>query len=71
MPDGGGEVRLSVYDATGRLVKTLVDGYQPAGARTVRWDGRNDQGQPMASGIYFYRMTAPAFSESRKMFLLR
>jgi len=71
VPGGGGEVSLQVYDASGRLVKTLVDGYQPSGARAVSWDGRNGQGQPLASGIYFYRLTGPEVSESKKMFLYR
>jgi hypothetical protein len=71
VPDGGGDVTLRIYDASGRLVRTLVDGHEPSGARGVSWDGRDDQGRPLASGIYFYRLTAPTFSESRKMFLLK
>jgi len=71
VPDGGAEISLRVYDVSGRLVRTLFQGYEPAGARTVTWNGTNDQGQPMASGIYFYRMTAPMYSEQKKMILLR
>jgi len=71
VPDGGSTITLRIYDVSGRLVRTLVDGHQPAGARTVAWNGRNDRGGPMASGIYFYRMTAPGFSEMKKMVLLR
>jgi flagellar hook assembly protein FlgD len=71
IPDGGGDVTLQIYDVSGRLVRTLIDGYKPSGAGAVSWNGRNDQGQPMASGIYFYRMTAPGFSEMKKMVLLR
>jgi hypothetical protein len=71
VPDGGGDVTLQIYDVSGRLVRTLVNGYEPSGARAVSWNGRNDHGHPMASGIYFYRMTAPGFSEMKKMILLR
>jgi hypothetical protein len=71
VPGEGGEVSLRVYDASGRVVKTLIDGYQPSGSRNVSWDGNNDQGKALASGIYFYRLTGPEFSESKKMFLYR
>jgi flagellar hook assembly protein FlgD len=56
---------------TGNLVRTLVDGYQPAGIRAVSWHGKNDRGEPVASGTYFYRLTAPSFSEMKKMVLLK
>ena len=71
VPDGGAQVSLQIYGVSGRLVRTLVDGYEPSGTRTVTWDGRNDEGQPMASGIYFSRMTAPEFSEATKMILMK
>jgi hypothetical protein len=71
VPDGGGKVTLRIYDVTGRLVRTLVDGYEPAGSRAVTWNGRNDLGRSLASGIYFYRMTAREFSNTKKMILLR
>ncbi|MBN2564611.1 MAG: nuclear transport factor 2 family protein [Candidatus Eisenbacteria bacterium] len=71
VPDGGARVSLEVYDVSGRLVRTLVDGHEPAGTRTVTWDGRDDEGQPVASGIYFSRMTAPEFSETTKMILMK
>jgi len=71
VPDGGGNITLRIYDVEGRLVRTLVNGFESAGARQVSWNGSNDQGQPMVSGIYFYRMTAPGFSKIRKMVLIR
>jgi hypothetical protein len=71
VPEGGANVALRIYDVTGRLVRTLVDGYEPSGARTVTWAGRDDQGQPVASGTYFYQLTAPSFSERKKMVLLK
>ena len=71
VPPPGGKVTLTAYDVSGRLVRTLVDGVQSAGQHFVRWDGRNDGGRGMASGIYFCRMTAAGFTEKRKMVLLR
>jgi hypothetical protein len=71
VPEGGAQVSLQVYDIAGRLVRTLVDGYEPSGSRTVVWDGRDDEGQPVAGGIYFSRMTAGEFSETAKMIMLK
>lgn len=71
VPDGGANVSLRVYDLTGRLVRTLVDGPEPAGTRSVTWSGDDDRGQPVPSGTYFYRLTAPSFSEQKKMVLLK
>lgn len=51
-----GPVTVIVYDALGRKVKTLVDAQQPVGSHAVVWDGRDAGGQPVASGIYFYRL---------------
>ena len=64
-------VSLQVYDAGGRLVRTLVDESRPAGPFTVEWDGRNEAAQPVASGIYFYRLTAGEFVQTRKMVMLK
>jgi len=71
VPDGGASMSLQVYDVSGKLVRTLVDGFQPAGAHTVGWYGKNDQGRRVSSGTYFYQLTAPSFSEIRKMVLLK
>jgi len=62
---------LRIYDSAGRLVRTLVNGNEPSGTREVSWYGTNDQGQPVSSGVYFYQLTAPSFSETKKMVLLR
>jgi hypothetical protein len=69
--DGGGEVSIRIFDVAGRLVRTLVEGHQAAGSKSVTWSGANDHGQSVSSGIYFYRMTAPGFTRTRKMVLLR
>ncbi len=71
VPPGGGVVTIRVYDVAGRLVRTLIDESQAAGQKTVRWNGTNDTGTRVASGMYFYRMTAPGFTETRKMVLLQ
>ena len=68
-----GHVSLKVYNVAGQLVRTLVDDLQapsPDG-RQVTWDGRNDAGMQVSSGVYFYRLTAPGFTETRKMVLLK
>ena len=51
-----GPVSLAVYDLLGRRVRTLVEADQPVGAYQIRWDGRDAGGQPVASGLYFYRL---------------
>jgi hypothetical protein len=71
VPAGGGMVTLRIYDVSGRLVKTLADGSEGEGPKTVTWDGRNDRGQGMSSGVYFLRMTALGFEMTRKMILLQ
>ena len=69
------KVTLSIYDILGREVARLVQGDQAAGYHQVIWDGRNEQGQPVSSGVYLYRLhtgsSAGNFIETRKMVLLR
>lgn len=61
-------VQLRVYDVHGRLVRTLRDGSEPAGDRRVEWDGRDRSGQPVASGVYLYRLTTESGeSQSNRM----
>ncbi|HEY5133629.1 MAG TPA: beta-propeller fold lactonase family protein, partial [Candidatus Krumholzibacteriaceae bacterium] len=64
-------VTLAVYDVSGRLVKTLVDRNMKADFYRVVWDGYNDGGRKVSSGIYFYRLRAGSFVQSHKMILLR
>jgi hypothetical protein len=68
---GGGQVSLRVFDVSGRVVRTLVNESQTAGSKSITWNGTNDAGQQVASGIYFYRMIAPDFTQTKKMVLLR
>jgi hypothetical protein len=69
--EDGGLVTLAVYDMTGRLVRNLAWEYQSAGNHIVQWDGTDECGTPVASGIYVYRLGTPQRYESRKMILMR
>jgi hypothetical protein len=62
---------LAVYDVTGRLVRVLIDEVREAGPHDVTWDGRNRDGSAVTSGVYFYRLEAGEFVETKKMVLLR
>jgi hypothetical protein len=64
-------VRLDVYDVQGRLVRTLVDEVQPAGEKTVVWDGRDDRGAALASGAYVASIEAGGHAQSRKLMLIK
>ncbi|HID10230.1 MAG TPA: T9SS type A sorting domain-containing protein [Candidatus Latescibacteria bacterium] len=66
-----GPVTLKVYNLKGQVVRTLVDEVKTSGTYTVRWDGRDDKGIEVSSGIYLYRMEAGEYSEARRMVLLR
>ncbi len=65
------DVTLAIYDANGRLVRTLVNEVEGYGAHEAAWDGRNDDGATMGSGVYFYRLQAGKYTESKKMVLLK
>jgi len=66
-----GHVGLNVYDVGGRLVRTLANETRAAGAYRVKWDGHDNTGSPVASGVYFYRLIAGSFSQTKKMVLLK
>ncbi len=68
------EVTVHIYAVDGRLIRTLALGHQPAGIyqtknRAVYWDGKNTQGERVASGVYFYTLTAGDFTATRKMLI--
>ncbi|MXY27049.1 T9SS type A sorting domain-containing protein [Candidatus Poribacteria bacterium] len=70
------DVQITIYDATGRVVRRLDLGHQSAGYYTVRsraayWDGKNALGESVASGIYFYQLQADTVSHLRKMLILK
>jgi hypothetical protein len=65
------QVKLTIYNLLGQKVTTLVDEFQTVGFKTVHWDGKDDQGTEVASGVYFYKLKAGDFSETKKMILLK
>jgi M6 family metalloprotease-like protein len=64
-------VTLTVYNIRGQAVKTLVDDTMEARSYSVQWDGRNDAGQVVSSGVYFYKLTAGDFQDVRKLVLTK
>ena len=69
-------VTLTVYDTTGGVVRSIDVGYKPAAvyesqAKAIYWDGRNELGEQVASGIYFYTLTADDYSATRRMLILK
>ncbi len=70
------DVRIRIYDATGRLVRGLDLGFQTEGyyldkSRSAYWNGRNDLGEQMASGVYFYQLIAGDYIANRKLVILK
>jgi hypothetical protein len=65
------EVEITVYNILGQKVRTLVKEFRKTGTQRVEWDGRDEKGKEVSSGIYFYRIKTPEFSQARKMVLLR
>ncbi|MCB2229077.1 T9SS type A sorting domain-containing protein [bacterium] len=70
MPEAA-HVSIEVYNIMGRRVRSLVTSYLPAGYHSIIWDGRDQSGAPVASGVYLYRIDAGTFIASRKMLLLK
>lgn len=64
-------VVLKIFDITGQEIKTLVDEFQSSGYKAINWNGTNNVGQPVSSGLYVYRIEAGKFVESKKMILLK
>ena len=67
----GGDVRLSVYNLLGQRIRLLVEDHQIAGAYSITWNGVDDAGQSVASGVYLYRIESDGLVESRRMLLLK
>ena len=70
------EITLTIYDMNGQLVRRLAVGHQAAGmyrsrSRAIYWDGRNQLGESVASGLYFYTLTADNFTATRRMLILK
>lgn len=69
--DDGVLVTIKIYNITGQVVRTLLNEKRAAGSHSIIWDGRNDIGQPAASGTYFYSITAGDFKESKRMIMVK
>ncbi|MGH7598678.1 MAG: FlgD immunoglobulin-like domain containing protein, partial [bacterium] len=64
-------VTIEIFNTLGQKVRTLVDVDKPAGSYEVIWDGRNDHGQTVVSGIYFYQLRTAEAKLTRRMLLMR
>ena len=65
------DARVAVYDVSGRLVRTLLQGQHTAGVVRADWDGRDKAGTRVAAGIYFVKLTAGAVEQTQKVVLVR
>lgn len=65
------KINISIYNVLGQRVKTLLDDEKAAGSYVADWDGTSDGGNSVSSGVYFYRMQAGNFQETKKMMLLK
>jgi flagellar hook assembly protein FlgD len=64
-------VNITVFDMMGRVVRTLVNGQQSAGYKSLLWNATNNNGQPISAGLYIYTIQAGEFSQTKKMILLK
>ena len=64
-------VNITIYDMMGRIVKTLVNGSQTAGYRSIQWNTANDNNEPVSAGLYLYTIQAGDFRQTKKMLLLK
>jgi len=65
------QVKLEVYNLLGQKVVTLMDKEMPAGTNTIVWDGKNERGEDVSSGVYFYRLEAGDLKQTKKMIIVR
>ena len=66
-----GLVNITIYDMHGRIVKTLVNGIQTAGFKSVQWNATNDRNEPVSAGLYLCTIQAGEFRQTKKMVLLK
>jgi hypothetical protein len=65
------QTSLIIYNVSGQIVRTLISRELSAGSYRIEWDGKDNRGRPVATGVYLYRLTAGTFSESKKMMLVK
>ena len=65
------DVSLVIYDLSGKIIKTLADREFESGTNQVRWDGTNNFGNPVANGVYFYRLKAGDYMKTNRIVLAR
>ncbi|HNQ43838.1 MAG TPA: FlgD immunoglobulin-like domain containing protein, partial [Candidatus Cloacimonadota bacterium] len=66
-----GRVRINIYNLKGQMVRSLIDGNLSAGNHYLVWDGKDDRGNNVASGLYLYRMETAGYTASKKMMLMK
>jgi hypothetical protein len=65
------QVTFAIYNILGQKVRTLINEHQSAGIKSVRWDGKDDSGNQVSAGVYFYSIKADNFTQTKKMILLK
>jgi flagellar hook assembly protein FlgD len=65
------KVQLDIYNVKGQLVKTLVNAEMSAGMHSVVWNGRDSNNAAVASGVYFYRVSSPKATQTKRMLLMK
>ena len=64
-------LQINIYNIKGQKVKSLLNEYRPAGEHSIVWNGKNDNGNDVGSGVYFYRMEAEGYMVTKKMVILK
>ena len=71
VPNGTELVRLNIYNILGKKVNTLLNNIVNPGHHTLEWNAKDNEGNPVASGIYFYELSSSTFTARKKMLLIR
>tara|TARA_Y100001980_G_C14484428_1_gene262402 strand:+ start:81 stop:1019 length:939 start_codon:yes stop_codon:yes gene_type:complete len=71
VPEGSELIRLSIYNILGKKVSTLLNNVVNPGKHKLEWNAKDNEGNPVASGIYFYELSSPSFTARKKMLLIR
>jgi flagellar hook assembly protein FlgD len=66
-----GKLSLNIYNTKGQLVRSLVNGDVKAGNHSIVWNGTDDNGKPVSSGVYLYRMQTSGYAKTQKMMLMK